>query len=227
MHTGRVRILAATALALACCGALAEEVLVEAETFRDLGGWVVDPQFADVMGSPYLLAHGRGVPVADAQAEVTLVRGGAYHVWVRSKDWVPSHHPGRFKLLVNRRALAAAFGVSGGDWGWEYGGVVELRAGAVELRLHDLTGLDGRCDAVYLTTDAAARPPNVVGAAMAQWRRARLGLPETPQSGGEFDLVVVGGGVAGCAAAGARKITKSEPAGGSASGSVVTPSLLV
>ena len=30
-------------------------VLVEAEGFAELGGWVVDPQFMDLMGSPYLL----------------------------------------------------------------------------------------------------------------------------------------------------------------------------
>lgn len=29
-------------------------VLVEAESFSDVGGWVVDLQFMDIMGSPYL-----------------------------------------------------------------------------------------------------------------------------------------------------------------------------
>src|SRR5438067_12994638 len=33
-------------------------LLVEAESFSNPGGWVVDPQFMDQMGSPYLLAHG-------------------------------------------------------------------------------------------------------------------------------------------------------------------------
>jgi hypothetical protein len=47
-------------------------VLVEAEQFAQRGGWVVDPQFMDVMGSPYLLAHGLGVPVTDAVTQVTL-----------------------------------------------------------------------------------------------------------------------------------------------------------
>ena len=30
------------------------------------GGWSLDAQFMDVMGSPYLLAHGLGVPVRTA-----------------------------------------------------------------------------------------------------------------------------------------------------------------
>ena len=33
-----------------------ESVLVEAESLDDCGGWVVDQQFMDLMGSPYLLA---------------------------------------------------------------------------------------------------------------------------------------------------------------------------
>ena len=35
----------------------APAALVEAEQFNRLGGWVVDQQFMDQMGSPYLLAH--------------------------------------------------------------------------------------------------------------------------------------------------------------------------
>lgn len=32
-------------------------ILLEAESFRELGGWVIDQQFMDRMGSPFLLAH--------------------------------------------------------------------------------------------------------------------------------------------------------------------------
>ena len=48
------------------------DALVEAESFATKGGWVVDPQFVDVMGSPYLLAHGMGEPVADAETSVAF-----------------------------------------------------------------------------------------------------------------------------------------------------------
>ena len=41
-------------------------VLLEAESFRERGGWVVDSQFMDVMGSPFLLAHGLSHPVQPA-----------------------------------------------------------------------------------------------------------------------------------------------------------------
>ena len=49
-----------------------EVVLVEAESFEDFGGWVLDQQFMDQMGSPYLLAHGMGVPVSDATTTIQL-----------------------------------------------------------------------------------------------------------------------------------------------------------
>jgi hypothetical protein len=63
-------------------------VLVEAESFRDTGGWVIDEQFQGQMGSPFLLAHGLGTPIADGTTGVALPRSGAWRVWVRTRDWV-------------------------------------------------------------------------------------------------------------------------------------------
>ena len=48
--------------------------LVEAKSFADYGGWVDDSQFMDQMGSPFLLAHGLGAPVADAVTQIALDR---------------------------------------------------------------------------------------------------------------------------------------------------------
>ena len=132
-------------------------VLVEAESFSDVGGWVVDPQFMDIMGSPYLLAHGLGIPVAYAETNVTLPVSGTYRIWVRTKDWVARWDapgtPGRFRLALNNQDLAPVFGTVGADWHWQDGGVLELVQGKTNLRLHDLTGFEGRCDAIILTTD--------------------------------------------------------------------------
>jgi hypothetical protein len=88
-------------------GAMAASVLVEAESFAEKGGWVVDPQFADVMGSPFLMAHGLGQPVADAVAKVAVPQAGQYRVLVRTRNWVPGDWtpPGRFQVLVNGAAL--------------------------------------------------------------------------------------------------------------------------
>ena len=50
----------------------ASNLFIEAESFTKKGGWVVDQQFMDLMGSSYLMAHGMGEPVEDAQTEVTF-----------------------------------------------------------------------------------------------------------------------------------------------------------
>ena len=68
------------------------KILIEAESFKDYGGWSPDSQFTESMGSSYLLAHGFGVPVEDAETEVRVSQAGEYRVWVRAKDWVPEYH---------------------------------------------------------------------------------------------------------------------------------------
>ena len=111
-------------------GEVAEaDLLVEAEDFDDYGGWLLDAQFDHEMGSPYLLAHGYGRPVADASTTVQIPEAATYDVWVRCKDWVPSHHPGRFKLSLGENTLDHEFGASGQDWSWEQVGSVELDEG--------------------------------------------------------------------------------------------------
>lgn len=175
-------------------------VLIEAEDFDDYGGWVVDSQFEVQMGSPYLLAHGLGRPVADARTVVRLPQSADYEVWVRAKDWVPGHHPGRFALTVGDTRFRTEFGANDEDWSWESGGRISLAAGETTLILHDLTGFDGRCDAIYLTPNGDV-PVNDPGQSGRSWRRQLQGLPDEPALAGEYDLVVVGGGISGCAAA--------------------------
>ena len=198
--------------------ASAAEVLVEAEGFSDCGGWLRDPQFMDVMGSPYLLAHGLGKPVADAATEVAFPQAGSYRLWVRTKDWVPAHHPGVFRVVVDRTELAVTFGNQGQGWMWQDGGRVEVNKGRARIELRDLTGFDGRCDALFFTTDMDSTPPDHPDEKMAAWRRRLLGLAEIPPpaagrrtrgvgdgspnaAASQFEVVVVGGGLAGCSAA--------------------------
>ncbi|MFC7449608.1 FAD-dependent oxidoreductase [Rhodococcus daqingensis] len=175
-------------------------ILVEAEEFDDYGGWVLDSQFESQMGSPYLLAHGLGNPVADAKTVIEVPEAGRYRVWVRAKDWVPSHHPGRFTLSVNGTTLATEFGANGRDWSWQPAGAVDLPSGDTELVLHDLTGFDGRCDAIFLTRGDET-PPEGAGPTARSWRKNLRGLPDAPVPAGDYDVVIVGGGVTGSAAA--------------------------
>lgn len=181
----------------------AQTVLVEAEGFDSRGGWSLDTQFIQNMGSPYLLAHGLGQPVEDAKTTVTIPAAGTYHVFVRTKDWVARWNapgqPGRFQLLVNGTPLKETFGTTGAEWHWQPGGTVDLPAGEATLALHDLTGFDGRCDAIVLTTDST--PPPNESDILPGWRMKLLGLPPEPETKGGYDLVVVGGGYSGMGAA--------------------------
>ena len=115
----------------------------------------MDQQFMDVMGSPYLIAHGAGVPVADAVTEVRLPGKGLWHVYVRTFNWTSPWYegqgPGMFQVEVEGNVLSQQLGVSGDAWMWEYAGEFEADSRKVTVSLKDLTGFDGRCDAIYFS----------------------------------------------------------------------------
>src|SRR5690606_35503903 len=113
----------------------ADELLIDAESFSNPGGWVVDQQSMDQMGSPYLMAHGLGEPVADARTSFQIRKGGKHRIWVRTRDWVgkwksddfagpmkASGSPGIFHLVLNARPLEIVFGEQGAEWHWQDGG---------------------------------------------------------------------------------------------------------
>lgn len=181
----------------------AQELLVEAESFENSGGWKLDTQFINVMGSPYLLAHGLGKPVADATTTVTLPKAGTYHVFVRTKDWTArwgaKGSPGQFQLKVGDKTLEPTFGTTSAKWHWQPGGEVTIDDTQVKLTLHDLTGFDGRCDAIYFTQSKDA-PPNA-STILPPWRRKLLNQPEEPTVKDGYHLIVVGGGYSGLGAA--------------------------
>ena len=199
-----LRALLAAALFATVSARAADRLFVEAESFSSTGGWSLDTQFIDIMGSPYLIAHGLGQPVKDATTTVTFPSTGTYRVWVRTKDWVAEWKapgtPGKFQLLINGQPLAETFGTKSATWFWHDGGTVQITTPQTTLALRDLAGFDGRCDAIYFTADLKETPPND-SAPLSAWRLAALNLPATPQDAGEFDLVVVGGGYGGMGSA--------------------------
>lgn len=182
----------------------ASGVLVEAAAFADRGGWQLDTQHYHQMGGCYLLAHGMGKPVANAKTKVALPQSGTWHVWVRTRDWCPGDwpSPGRFHVHVNGSKLAPTFGSEGEPWHWQYGGAVEIaESKQVELEMEDLTGFDGRCDAVYFSRQRSPQLPNEDLRQLAAWKDRLSGRADKPIAEKEYDLVIVGGGISGCAAA--------------------------
>ena len=198
----------ATLVALLICHDLSAQssVFLEAEGFADTGGWTNDNQSMMQMGSPYLIAHGLGRPVAEATTTFTIKSPGTYRLWVRTRDWTKTwgrtESPGRFQVIVNGEAAQAVFGTESELWTWQDGGTVDLPKGENTISLHDLTGFEGRCDAVYLTKDINAKAPDPTD----RFRRKALKIGR-PEKAGKYDFVVVGGGIAGiCAAISAARL---------------------
>lgn len=189
---------------------VATDILVETENFDKKGGWVVDQQFMDLMGSPYLMAHGMGKPVEDASTVVTFPEKGIYNVYVRTFNWVSPWYqgkgPGKFSLSVGKKRLPVILGTEGNTWMWQSAGKVTVKDKETTILLHDLTGFNGRCDAIYFTTEDGKIPPSDIDE-LAVFRKRMLNIPMVPDQIESYDLVVVGGGIAGmCAAATASRL---------------------
>ena len=193
----------------ALIGCRNEELFVEAESFSVKGGWQVDQQFMDVMGSPYLLAHGAGVPVEDASAQVRLPGKGEWHLFVRTFNWASPWYdgegPGKFKVAVDGDELSETLGAAGSKWMWQYAGSFETASRNISVALKDMTGFDGRCDALYFSRVKNPELPEDV-AGMRELRSRLIRNFNVPSDKGQYDLVVAGGGVAGmCAAVAAAR----------------------
>ena len=183
--------------------ATGEFVFIEAEQLANHGGWELDQQSMEQMGSPYILAHGLGIPVEDATSNIEFPTSGNYRVWVRTRDWVAPWNapgtPGKFQVKIDGIALSETFGTKSATWHWHDGGTVKVGKKAT-LALHDLTGFEGRCEAILFCKDIDFEPTNDIEA-LTKFRRKIQGLPGKPAEGGAFDLIVSGGGLAGTCAA--------------------------
>ena len=183
-------------------------LLLEAASFKELGGWKLDTQHYQQMGGCYLLAHGMGTPVANATTKANLPKPGKWHVWVRTRDWCPGdwESPGRFRVHVAGKPLKTEFGAENQKWHWQSGGTVEVASpGEVEVAIEDLTGFDGRFDAIYFTQESSPVLPNDNLTELAAWKDRLSGRANKEIEELNFDVVIVGGGISGCAAALAAK----------------------
>jgi len=168
-------------------------MIIEAESFKNRGGWLIETQSIPVIGSAYLMAHGMGIPVQDAVTD-TVLPAGKYNFWVRTRDWTKcwgrGKSAGRFQLIVNGSKLDTILGTNSSEWSWQRAGSAELNGGVTTLALHDLTGFNGRCDAVYITDgdDIPREDYNF---------RKEITGKTVVDSDEVFDLIVAGGGIAG------------------------------
>lgn len=174
------------------------QLLLEAESFRDFGGWVVDTTSMEVISSAYLMAHGMGTPVADATTEFSVPADGEYYIWALTRDWTAvwnvADSAGKFQIAIDGNSLENILGTNGSQWSWQKAGKLVLSAGTHSIALQDLTGFNGRCDAIYITDSEKVPDGSPEGI---QAMRKNLGWKEICAVEKPYDLIVVGGGIAG------------------------------
>ena len=180
-----------------------KSLFIEVGTFDNCGGWVLDTQFIPNMGSAFLLAHGLGNPVENANTKVSFPAAGAYRVFAFTRDWVAPWKegvaPGLFEVHINGKPLKTVFGNEDAEWHWQYGGTVSIVNVNSSISLHDLTGFEGRCAGLFFTMDKEITPPDDIDE-LKKFRRILCDHTQDEYCG-KFDIVVAGGGIAGICAA--------------------------
>lgn len=186
-----------------------DSILILTNMMENLGGWIPDSQFLLQNNTIPVMAHGLGKPVQDASTTFEVEESGNYKLWVRTRDWTRywsrKNSAGLFEVLVDGKAVPVVFGNESSEWHWQYGGEMFIGNGTHVVSLHDLTGFDGRCDAILFTK--SEEKPSDCPDALTAMRRDLAGVDDTPKDAGTYDFVVCGGGISGmCAAiAAARK----------------------
>ena len=174
------------------------DIFIEAESFIDKGGWVTDTSSMETIHSSYLMAHGMGEPVKDAFTTFEISHDGEYSIWALTRDWTAvwgvKDSVGKFKIKADGIPLETTLGTNGKEWAWQLAGKVHMEKGSHSISLHDLTGFNGRCDAIYIT-DSAKIPSDDISA-IDEMRRM-YNWKEIKEIEKQYDFVVVGGGIAG------------------------------
>ena len=166
-------------------------IFLPTAAFEEKGGWLVDSQFTETVGLPYLLAHGIGKPVGDAYTDVCVESDGKYKIYAYTYNWnapwKPEYAPGMFNIKID--SYEHTFGDAGTEWAWHDGGEITLSKGTHRLALHDLMGCEGRCAAILITDeDAEPKIPTEY-------------IESDGDISDEYDYIVVGGGITGITAA--------------------------
>ena len=177
-------------------------IWLDALDFDNYGGWKEDTQYVHLMGSGFLIAADEpGVPVEDATIKFNVNNSGKYRIWVRDRNWYRQYSPGKFTVLVDGKATDNVLGKIPSDkWLWEIAGDVDLVEGEHVLSAHDLTGYFARFSSILLTTDMDYVPSREVERIYADRAKVK-GVDSAVKNGGNYDLIVVGGGPGGCPAA--------------------------
>jgi hypothetical protein len=132
--------------------------LIEAEDFQFLGNWTRDVSNM-ASGGFYLKTVDGG---AMALTGITIPIVGTYQVWTRTRAYLGQAGKRRYQLQIDGVPMEKESGMQEHDgWIWERVGSRRLAAGDHCLALDDTGKYWGRCDAIFLTTDATASPESM------------------------------------------------------------------
>ncbi len=175
-----------------------KNIFIEAESFENLGGWIIETQSFETIHSAYLMAHGMGIPVSDAKTSFQAEEKGEYNVWALTRDWTRvwgvKNPAGQFEIKINGKTLPNTLGTESEKWAWQFAGKICLEKGKNEISLCDKTGFNGRCDAIFIT-DSDSAPSNEI--CDIDKMRQTLNYKQIEDYAEDFDLIIVGGGIAG------------------------------
>lgn len=178
-----------------------EKIWIDAVDFDDYGGFILETQFVREMGQAYLMANGVGVPVSPATVKFKTSESGYYRVHIRTKNWCVDYAPDGIVLEIDGiRSQKTSGELHVKDWYFEIGGDFILSGGEHTLKVYDTKGWFARFACVVITNDfdfTPAREIRILKKQRAEIKR----LPVKPENMGHYDLIVVGGGVAGIVAA--------------------------
>ncbi len=175
----------------------------DATEFENIGGFNIETQFAQEMGQGYLFAccDTPGVPVKPCSGKITVEEDGMYRVWIRTKNWYPSHSPGKLKVLLDGKYLGNEIGALPiSAWYFEVVGDIKLAKGEHTIKVEDTTGYFGRFSSIIVTDDMDFVPSSDP-TKMREQRAEMKNISLVNECEEEFDVVVAGAGPGGVPAA--------------------------
>jgi hypothetical protein len=174
-----------------------EKIWIDAAEFESYGGFLLETQFVREMGEAYLMANGVGEAVEPAGTTFFTAEEGYYRVHVRTKNWLCEYNPDGLVIEIDgirSKHICAEAHIK--DWYFEIGGDFLLQKGKHTLKIYDTLGWFARFASVVITNDYDFTPSKEIGMLMRQ--RAEIKhLDPTVKSMGDYELIVVGGGVGG------------------------------
>ncbi len=151
-------------------------ILVEAEDFQFLGNWTRDLSIL-ASGGNYLKSVDGG---AMALTGITVPAAGTYQVWTRTRAYPGQAGKRRYQLQLDGVPMEKESGMQEHDgWLWEMVGSRALSAGDHCLALDDTGKYWGRCDAIFLTTNASLSPETIGLPQLAAFRLKPISIDTT------------------------------------------------